>query len=401
MAEQKVEMKFGSGFSTRQVAEEAAREAVLLAKEELGAQRCDLVLLFITMSYEKDFELVSRIVREETGAEVFLGLTCESIIGRSREIERTSAISVFCASLPGVEIVPFYITQSELELMSRESQLEKSLGVNKNQEPTFILLPDPFTIDVKFMVDAINQAYPDQKVLGGMASGATEPGANVLFFNDEMHQEGAVGAALYGNLVLKTIVSQGCRPIGEPFIVTQAHTNVIQKLAGEPALAVLQKTLEAAPEHDRDLAKNAIFVGRAIDEYKQHLSRGDFLIRNLMGVDAKSGAIAVTDFFEPGQTIQFHVRDGASAHEDLELLLKAEREQGGAGSVPRGALVFSCNGRGSRLFEESNHDIGAIQKYLGPFPAAGFFAAGEIGPVGSRNFIHGFTASIGLFFPKK
>jgi len=335
MADEKAAMKFGSGFSTQDPAEAAAREAAALAKEELGSQRCDLALLFLTMGYQKDFALVSQIVREETGAEVFLGLTCESIIGRSREIERANAVSVLCASLPGVEIVPFYITQSELELMTRESQLEKSLGVHKDQEPTFILLPDPFSIDVKFVVDAINQTYPGQKVLGGMASGATEPGANMLFFNDEIHQEGAVGAALYGNVVLKTIVSQGCRPIGEPFIVTQAHTNVIQKLAGEPALAVLQKTLEAAPERDRDLAKNAIFVGRAIDEYKQHLARGDFLIRNLMGVDAKSGAIAVTDFFEPGQTIQFHVRDGASAHEDLEHLLKAEREQGSSAPQPR------------------------------------------------------------------
>jgi small ligand-binding sensory domain FIST len=192
-------------------------------------------------------------------------------------------------------------------------------------------------------------------------------------------------------------VSQGCRPIGRPFVVTKAHDNVIEHLGGKPALAVLRDTVNELPEPERQKLANGLFVGRAINEYRENWGRGDFLVRNVMGVDQEAGALAVTDYVRVGQTVQFHMRDAATATEDLALLLegRATPER-----PPAGGLLFSCNGRGTRMFEQPCHDVGAARKAMPKTPVAGFFAAGELGPVGGRNFIHGHTASFALFRPK-
>src|SRR5206468_1606052 len=199
---------------------------------------------------------------------------------------------------------------------------------------------------------------------------------------------------LSGRLRLRPVVSQGCRPFGKPMVVTRAEKNVVFELGGKPALVRLKEQLATLSRAECDLAKQGLHLGHAIDPSRRASARGDFLIRSVVGVDPEKGAIAVTDLVRPGQTVQFHLRDAATASEDLEALLRDARE---AGARPGGALLFSCNGRGSYLFSRPDHDAGAVQKALGPMPLAGFFAAGELGPVGGRNFVHGFTASLALF----
>jgi small ligand-binding sensory domain FIST len=177
-------------------------------------------------------------------------------------------------------------------------------------------------------------------------------------------------------------------------VITRADKNFIVQVGGRPAIEKLRAEIEALTPEERALLERGPHVGIAIAAGKERYGRGDFLVRNIIGVRREDGAIAVTDMVRPGLTIQFHLRDASTASEDLEVLLREVRDEG---RRPEGALLFSCNGRGQRLFEVSDHDAGAVARELGEIPLAGFFAAGEIGPVGGHNFLHGFTASLALF----
>ena len=223
-----------------------------------------------------------------------------------------------------------------------------------------------------------------------MASGASQPGLNQLLINDSVSAAGAVGITIGGEVEIDFIVSQGCRPIGTPLVVTKSKANVLQELGGQRALDVLQALANDLPQREKALLKQGLLLGSVIDEYKDHFGRGDFLVRNILGFDKRGGGIAVGEIPRVGQTIQFHVRDAETADEDLQLLLDAQQLK----KPPFAALLFSCNGRGKRLFKEPNHDIGVIRDRLGDVPIAGFFAAGEIGPIGEKAFLHGPTAGL-------
>jgi len=325
--------------------------------------------------------------------------TCAGIIGGEQEIEGRPSASLMLMRLPQVKIVPFAISQSVLETIKVKEDWYNFLEVYPNENPSFLVFADPFAFDGNSFLTGINQAYPGLPVVGGLASAASEPGENILILDGEVMRDGLVGVCLTGNLRVETVVSQGCRPIGETFIVTRAQRNIIYELAGRPFYKVLEEVLGKGTDYDRHLANEAIFIGIAMDEYKDNFKRGDFLIRGVLGVDPQSGAGAVGDHMRVGQTIQFHLRDAKTANEDLHELLKQYKTKKQTTSV-HGAFVFSCNGRGINLFKERDHDIRIIQHHLGPVPAAGFFCAGEIGPVGGINFLHGFTNSMALFYPQ-
>jgi small ligand-binding sensory domain FIST len=230
-------------------------------------------------------------------------------------------------------------------------------------------------------------------LIGGMASTGRATGENVLLRNDRAYRSGMVGVSFSGPLAVQTVVSQGCRPIGRPMVITRSHDNIIEQLGGKPALDVLRQAVVELTDEDKRHLSNGLFVGRAISEYRDSWHRGDFLVRNVIGVDEPSGAIGIADFVRPGQTIQFHARDAQTAGEDLTLMLEPQN----AADPPAGGLLFSCNGRGSRLFKSPSHDLTAARDHMPATPLAGFFAAGELGPVGGKNFMHGHTASFALF----
>jgi small ligand-binding sensory domain FIST len=324
--------------------------------------------------------------------------TCAGIIGNAREIEGRPSASLMLMRLPQVKIVPFTLNQPVLESIKEKADWYNFFEVYPNEKPSFLAFADPFAIDSNGFLAGLNQAYPERPIIGGLASAASGPGENILILDGEVMREGVIGVCLTGNLSVDTVVSQGCRPIGETFIVTRAVRNIIYELAGRPFYKVLEEVLNKGTDYDRHLAHEAIFVGIAMDEYKENFKRGDFLIRGILGVEPQSGAGVVGDHMRVGQTVQFHLRDAKTANEDLHELLKQYKAEKHAGNV-HGAFVFSCNGRGINLFKERDHDIKIIQHYLGPVPAAGFFCAGEIGPVGGVNFLHGFTNSMALFYP--
>jgi small ligand-binding sensory domain FIST len=264
--------------------------------------------------------------------------------------------------------------------------------------PTYgrvLVLADPFSCSVETLISRLDDDFPGLPLLGGMASGGAGPGENRLGWNGQEVAGGGVGVVIRGGPRVRSVVSQGCRPIGTTFVVTKSDRNVVFELGGKTALARLEETYAGLSEEDRRLIRHGLHMGIAMDEYKPAFARGDFLIANVLGADRDTGAMAIGNLIRTGQTVQFHVRDAESADEDLRHLLSAGLPADRPS--PQAALLFSCNGRGTRIFPEPNHDAGVIRELCGTIPVAGFFAQGELGPVGGRNYIHGFTASIALF----
>jgi len=324
-----------------------------------------------------------------------LGCPGEAIVGDDREIERGPAISLWLARWnEPVQIEPFQLTMEETSEGYSLLGWPDGLAAADPSRDVVLLLGDPFTFPADTFLAQVNEQHAGLRVVGGMASGGREPGSNQMLLGETVVEQGAVGVVLQGPIKLRTVVSQGCRPIGQPLVITKARDNLITELGGKPPMAHLQEIWEKAPQEERELIQQGLHVGRVINEYQAGFQRGDFLVRNVMGMDRDSGAVAITDRVRVGQTVQFHVRDAGTASEDLNSLLQHDQS---SGQAPAGALLFTCNGRGSRLFGDPHHDAKTVRSHAGSIPVAGFFAMGEIGPIGQRNFIHGFTASIALF----
>jgi small ligand-binding sensory domain FIST len=260
-----------------------------------------------------------------------------------------------------------------------------------------LALGDPYSFPVELLLQRVAEEHPHVPVIGGMASAASQPGENVLISGGEVFHSGCVAVLVSGPIRIRTLVSQGCRPIGQHYVVTKAERNVIQQLGGVPAFQRLVEVYQTLATSEQAMVRRGLHVGRVVTEYQDRFEQGDFLVRNVVGIDEQSGAIAIGDYIRPGQTVQFHIRDADTADGELrQLLSQISREP----MAPAGALLFTCNGRGTHLFPEPHHDAAAIARAWGPIPLAGFFAAGELGPIGGQNFLHGFTASLALFEPE-
>jgi small ligand-binding sensory domain FIST len=388
-------MVFAAAVSTAG-AEAAGQELAEQAGAALGSG-VDLALLFVGGRLAAEAERVATAVRAALAPGALVGCTCEGVIGGDREIEgEAGGATLLAARLPGVTLRPFHVGYEEWQgLLDEEERLQQRVGTGEEHRAQ-VLLGDPFTTPVDTLLPALDRVFPGCPTVGGMASAGHRPGTNRMLLDDQVFPHGAVGVGLGGALRVETVVSQGCRPIGRPLVVTRAEENILFELGRRPALPVLEELIAELSPEDRELLQNGLFVGIVIDEYKQSFDRGDFLVRGLVGADRESEALAVGDVVLPGQSIQFQVRDAATAGEDLRLLLDPHRL---AGSSPAGGLIFSCNGRGRRMFPELHHDVRAVLDALPGTPLAGFFAAGELGPIGGRCFIHGHTASIALFRP--
>ena len=377
----------------------AARAAVREVVAQLGGRPCHLTVLFVSHRYRTDWAPILREIRHTLGNPVLIGCTAGGVLGRDEEVEGAAALSLAAASLPRVELHSFTVSPEDLAEARGPGWWIEQLGATPGAEPVGILLPEPFSCDVMTLIAALNVTYPKMPLVGGLASGAQRAGENQLFVNEEVRREGAIGVLLTGDVALQTIVSQGCRPVGRPYIVTGAEENIILELAGMPATEALRQLFAALPVQDRALAQHALFLGVVMHEQRAAFQRGDFLVRNLLGIDPDRGALAVGDRIQVGQTVQFQLRDAATARDDLGHLL-GEQAQALTHPPAAGALLFSCLGRGQDLYGEPSYDTRTIQAAVGHRPLAGFFCNGEIGPVGGRNFVHGFTASLGLFRPK-
>lgn len=382
---------FAAGFSVLENVHAAARALCDQLTAGLSGPP-NLVVFFGTDDYIEPFEAVCKIFVREFPQASLVGMTAESVLAGNTELEQPPALAAWGACLPDAVVRPFQLEFAQTPEGDAFLGWPDDLADQAWQpQDKLMLLADPFSFPADVFLANLAQQHPGAQVFGGMASAAHAPRGNRLCLNGECFDSGGVAVHFSGSACIDIHVSQGCRPIGSPFVVTKASSNVIFELGGKKALDQLNDLIVSLSEEDRRLVGQGLHLGIAMSEYKETFGRGDFLIRNVMGVEKKQGAVVVGDFPRTGQTVQFHVRDAASAHEDLEHVLPSSTGQA------VGALVFTCNGRGVRLFGEPHHDAFTVSKKLGSSAIAGCFCAGEIGPVSGKNFLHGFTASTAIF----
>jgi small ligand-binding sensory domain FIST len=380
---------FAAALSEHPITATAVGEVAGQVLEQLSAacppdRGPDLALLFVTPHHGGALEDAAAAVRSTLRPGTLLGSAAVAVAGNGREVEDGPGVSLWAGCFEPV--VP-------VRLEAHPGPEGPTVSGLPDQLPfvpqALVLLADPFSFPADALFALLADRHPGLPVVGGMASAARGPGGNRLALDGDVVTSGAVGAFVGPGVRLTTVVSQGCRPIGQPLVVTNAERSVIKELAGQPPLERLVEQAKALPERDVRLINRGLHMGKVIDEHKLEFGRGDFLIRNVLGADQSTGAMQIGDEMEVGATVQFQVRDAESADEDLRSLLD--------GHAADGALLFTCNGRGTNLFPGPDHDASVLADLLGSPPAAGFFAAGELGPVGGRNFLHGFTASVLLF----
>lgn len=377
-------MGFAAGLSEHPLPTQATGEVVGQVLDALGpnTEPPDLALLFVTAPHLGAIDDIAAAVRATVNPRTLLGCTAESVVGGAREVEQRPAVVLWAGHTGAV--TPFHarlVPTPDGNALVGWPEVEDASAI--------LVLADPFTFPPDEVLRHEADARPGLPIVGGLASAAMAPGGNRLVVDGEIVGDGAVGAVLGPGLDVAAVVSQGCRPVGDPFVITKAEGNIVYELAGKPALERLQDVARGLDEGDRQLLAQGVHFGRVIDESQTTFGAGDFLIRNVLGGDPSNGALAVGDVVDVGSTAQFQVRDAASADDELQRLLE--------GRAAESALVFTCNGRGSRLFGRPDHDAELVAEHVPPRAVAGMFCAGELGPVGRKNFLHGFTASVVLF----
>lgn len=372
----------------------AGIEVAGLLESAMGVST-DVVFVFASFHHREALAEAIADIRETLSPKTIIGLTTESVVGCDLELEGVAGLSAIAMHLPGITLTPWTTSPKEPVPISRPDEIPEWIGLQDDTKAVF-LFADPFSTPITRLLPALVNCSSEDRpipVIGGMASGASQATYNRLFLDDKCMRSGGIGLTISGPIDLDCIVSQGCRPIGKPMRITNIHGNVVLELGGKPALQVLHDLARNLDQHERSLLEGGLLLGGVIDENRDHFGRGDFLVRSVLGIDRKRNGIAAGELYRRGKTVQFHVRDAKTAVEDLQLLLDAQQLD----HQPFAGLLVTCNGRGRNLFHEEDHDLTIIRDRIGDVPIAGFFAAGEIGPIGGKSFLHGHTACLTLF----
>ncbi|MEQ9453318.1 MAG: FIST N-terminal domain-containing protein [Phycisphaeraceae bacterium] len=389
--------RFAGGMSRASDARQAAEELVdQLAAADLPS--IQLLTLFFTTHHTAEIDVIRDALRDALEPETLIGMSACGVVFGGIEIEEEPGVAVLAAHLPRARVQSFSFQQigwgddqGDPDVLADELELD----IDGSQQFS-MLLADPFSTPLIKTLPALQMLMSPGDVVGGLASGARRPRKNRLLLNDQVFNEGALGCIISGHLGVKTTVSQGCRPVGRPYVITKSKRHIVQELSGQNALAVIKGMVgELTPSDQKLVEGSGLLIGRVIDEYKGRFGPGDFVIRGLVGVDQDAGYVAVGDpQVSVGQTVQFHVRDQRAAYEDFDLLLETQRLHGPAA----GGLLFTCSGRGTNLYERPDVDAGLAAAALGDQgPLVGCFAAGEIGPVGGQALVHGHTVVLTAF----
>ena len=391
-------MKWASAISESENVEEAVSECAESIKSIVGNSP-DLVFVFPSFNFSGQFKDISNALSKHFENSVIMGCSGNGVIGAGREVEHTPGFAMCAAELPEVEITPFHISDSDLpDGDDPPNKWENVLGVSRESHPNFVLLADPFSVRGENLLMGMDYAYPDCKIVGGLASGGTQPGSNALYLNNITYDHGIAGVALSGNIEINTIVAQGCKPIGSLSRITKCERNILQELDGRSPFDILGETYNDLNEADQKLFQNSLFLGVVMDPFESSPGIGDFLIRNIVGANPDAGQLAVGQMLREGQLVQFHLRDAQTSTENLSNML--DEYQSTSFGPETGALMFSCLGRGKYLYEEPDHDTDLFREKIGDLPLTGFFCNGEIGPVSGSTFLHGYTSSFGIFKPQ-
>jgi len=378
----------------------AVRHAAERTLDQLGGQAPDLAVVFVSQQHQEHFDEVAALLAQLLSCKVLIGCSAGNVIGDGREVEDRPGLSLTAALLPDVALHAFHLDKESLPPSAIEADAWRQLiGLPSESQPDFLLLPDPFSFPTDTLLNALDRQFPASRKIGGLASGGNAAGNNVLYLGERAYRSGMVGLALTGNIETDTLVAQGCRPIGEPLFVTGAQRNVLRALDGQPPLAIINDLYGKLDGRDQELLRHSLFVGIAMQDARQEYRQGDFLIRNIIGLDQDSGAVAIGAVPQENSIVQFHLRDARTSAEDLEALL-SRFDHLPPSARPLGSLLFSCLGRGSALYGQPNHDTHAFLRHVGDIPLGGFFCNGEIGPVQGATFLHGYTSAFALFKPR-
>lgn len=392
-------MRWASSVAAGVNLSECAQQAAYEIRTQLGGETPDLVIAFISPHFKSSFGQLPALLQEHLPSNHLIGCSAGGVIGGGLEIENRPALSITAALLPDVQIHPIHSDTSDLPDEDAAPEVWRAwLGLRDWPNAHFIVLADPFSVMLEPFLNGLDYTYPAGAKIGGLASGGRGVGQNALYLDGQHHDRGLVAVALSGNILVDTIVAQGCRPIGAPLTVTKSSQNLLVEVDGRSPLQYLGELIEKLDESDRELMRTSLFLGLQMDPFNVEPHRGDFLIRNLTGIDYQSGTLAVGAMLQTGQLVQFHLRDKATSAEDLDAMLSAY-----AGNLSRkniaGALLFSCVGRGHFLYGHANHDSQQFLKTVAPVPLGGFFCNGEIGPIAGATHLHGYTSSFGIFRP--
>jgi small ligand-binding sensory domain FIST len=342
---------------------------------------------------------ILEILRVHAQVPLLVGCSSSSLIVGEQEVEENAGLTLGLYALPGADLRAFHFTQGQVEEANGPGYWRLETGLEPGQTNGWLAFIDPFHLDSETWLKTWNEAYAPLPVLGGLASGDQQEQLTQLYLNGDIFEEGGIAISVGGDVKLAGVTSQGCTPIGETWTLTKVEQNIIHEIGNRPAYEVLAETFNALTPEEQQQARGNLFIGLVVNEYLDEFHRGDFLIRNLLGADPRSGSIAVGALPRLGQTVQFQRRSAAAATEDMNELLTRAKGQIGEAQIYGGCLCC-CNGRGQNLFGRPNHDAQLVQQRLGPLGLAGFFCNGEIGPIGEKNFLHGYTASLALFVKK-
>lgn len=389
-------MRWASSLSESPDLISAADAAADAIDEQLAGADAQLVCCFTTPHHDDRVDELPGALRERFPDAVLLGCSGAGVIGDGRELERSVALSLTAASLPGVGLVPFHFGVGQAP--RNPSHWRQRLGLDPEHQPAFLLLPDPYTCDIGAALSGLDAAFPGAPKVGGLASGGGYPGANSLLLEDGLHRAGLAGVALYGDVEVSCVVAQGCRPIGPVLRLSRSRRNLALELDGVRAVDALDRVFGDLPPRDRELFRRAPMVGLLTGERAASPRAGDYLVRDLVGTDRGSGAVGVNALLDDTRSLRFHVRDARAGSEELDELLARHRRE--HPQAPAGALLFSCLGRGRGLFSVPDHDSRAFRRHLGPAALGGFFCGGEIGPVHARTHLHGYTSAYAIFRPR-
>lgn len=392
-------MKWTSAVSEHRFLKYAVAECAVEINEALGEQSADLIVVFVSVHHAAHYDELPGLVRELVGDGVLIGCSGGGIIGAGKEVEHSPGFAMTAAVLPDVTLIPFHVEDSSLpDGDAPPDDWEAIIGASVSDEPHLLILADPFSLRSENLLAGLDYAFPQGAKIGGLASGGNQPQANALYAGNEVHRSGAVGVAMHGNITVDTVVAQGCRPIGERMNITSCQGNMLLELDGKPPLEVLREMFQGLNERDRQLAQHSLFLGVVMDAFNEEPKLGDYLIRNIVGMDARAGALSIGDMLKEGQRVQFHLRDAETSTHDLNAMLDQYMSNHHPHSES-GALLFQCLGRGSHLYGRPDHDTDMFRDKVGSMPLTGFFCNGEIGQVSGSTYIHGYTSSFGIFRP--
>jgi small ligand-binding sensory domain FIST len=371
-------------------------------RARLPAPEISLGLVFMSPKFFPHAEQILEILRLHAQIPLLAGCSGGGLVANAEELENAGGLVLALYSLPGASLKGIRFTQDQVEEADADATgtfWPAQAGLSREDVNGWLAFVDPFHLDGESWLRSWNQNYPAVPVYGGLASGNFPEPLTQVYLNGEVHEDGGVAIAVGGDVALSGVISQGCTPIGEAWTLTRVEQNLIRHIGNRPAYAVLSETVQNLPPDEQRKVQGNLHIGLVVNEYLEDFHRGDFLVRNLLGGDPNSGVLAVGALPRMGQTIQFQRRDAAAASEDLNELLAGARQRLAITEVYGGCL-FCCNGRGRNLFGRPSHDSELVQAHFGPTGIAGFFCNGEIGPVGDKNFLHGFTASLALFVKK-